>query len=182
MSSNKSQTIPDTQVENNETGELEDWELSEVTPQFLLKRDELMTQAISQSSAKVYNNEDSGAEWDNCKLDDETKLSVKTITSSKERESIILILVDLTVLSSGKIHNKFDKFSVNDQDAKKIICDDISSRYWDYANNSKLIMEQTVRHCSDTVWKEALETLRDEYKGHYWFPFFPPKKQSGSEP
>lgn len=89
--------------------------------------------------------------------------------------SIILILVDLTVLTSGKVHNKFDKFSVNDHDAKKKICDEIASHFDDYANNSKLIMDQTVRHCSGGVWKEALESLRNQYKGHYWFPFFPPK-------
>ena len=90
-------------------------------------------------------------------------------------DPIILILIDLTVLTSGKVHNKFDKFSVNDHDAKKKICDEIASHYYDYANNSKLIMDQTVRHCSGGVWKEALESLRNQYTGHYWFPFFPPK-------
>jgi hypothetical protein len=176
--SNKSQAI---QVEQNGTEELEDWELSDVSPQYLLKRDELMMNAISQNSAKVYNTEDCGAEWDDCNLVVNEKLTTETSVASKDGESVILILVDLTVLSSGKIHNKFDKFSVNDQDAKKIICNEISSHYSEYANNSKLIMEQTVRHCSDTVWKEALETLREEHKGHYWFPFFPPKMQTCSE-
>lgn len=180
MSSNKSQALPDAQNEKDETEELEDWELSDISPQYLLKRNELMTNTTSQNTAKVYNTEDSGAEWDDCNLVHDAKLPAITPVASKDRESVILILVDLTVLSSGKIHNKFDKFSVNDQDAKKIMCDEISSHYSDYANNSKLIMEQTVRHCSDTVWREALETLRDEYKGHYWFPFFPPKKKPGS--
>jgi hypothetical protein len=179
--SNKSQAIPDAQVETNGSAELEDWELSDDSPQYLLKRDELMMNAISQNSAKVYNEEDNGAEWDDCNLVVDAKLTTEGPVSTEDRESVILILVNLTILSSGKIHNKFDKFSVNDQDAKKIMCNEISSHYSDYANNSKLIMEQTVRHCSDTVWKEALETLREEHKGHYWFPFFPPKKQPGSQ-
>lgn len=98
-------------------------------------------------------------------------------TALVDKENVILILVDLTVLSNGKIHNKFDKYSVNDQDAKKLLCDKISKEYNDYANNSKLIMDQTVRHCSELVWRDALESLRTQYKGHYWFPFFPPKEK-----
>lgn len=177
MSSLNSHVVPDVQIKSNEPEELEDWELSDVNPQYLLKQDELKANAISQNSITVYKKEDIEAEWEDRSHAADVKPTIKTPTASEDRESIILILVDLTVLSSGKIHNKFDKFSVNDQDAKKKMCDEISSHYDDYANNSKLIMEQTVRHCSDTVWREALETLRDEYKGHYWFPFFPQKKK-----
>ena len=123
MSSNKSQALPDAQNEKDETEELEDWELSDISPQYLLKRNELMTNTTSQNTTKVYNTEDSGAEWDDCNLVHDAKLPAITPVASKDRESVILILVDLTVLSSGKIHNKFDKFSVNDQDAKKIMCE-----------------------------------------------------------
>mmetsp|Transcript_7521 Transcript_7521/g.7591 ORF Transcript_7521/g.7591 Transcript_7521/m.7591 type:complete len:159 (-) Transcript_7521:103-579(-) len=120
------------------------------------------------------------SEWD---IDIPSDIKTDSVALKKdlkdvvEKENVILILVDLTVLSNGNIHNKFDKFSVNDQDAKKKLCDKISKEYKDYANNSKLIMDQTVRHCSELVWRDALESLRTEFKGHYWFPFFPPKEK-----
>lgn len=77
-----------------------------------------------------------------------------TASSSKpvdEQEPDIIILVDLTVLSNGAIHNKFDKYSVNDPDAKKDLCNTINTQYATYANDSKLICEGTVRHCSERV-------------------------------
>lgn len=98
-----------------------------------------------------------------------------TLSKSEDENSVILILIDLTSLSKGAIHNKFDRHSVNDLDAKRKMCLEISSNYDKYFNNSELIMNQTVRHCSENVWKDALESLRSEYKGHYWCPFFPPK-------
>ena len=101
--------------------------------------------------------------------------SANIISHEEDSESTILILVNLTSLSEGKIHNKFDKYSVNDQEAKKRICAEISANYDSYANNSALIMNQTVRHCSEIVWRDALESLRSQYKGQYWYPFFPPK-------
>lgn len=104
-----------------------------------------------------------------------TDKDAKKAQSAPMKESEILILVDLTVLSCGEIHNKFDKFSVNDNDAKSKLCERITSNYDEYYHNSKLIMEQTVRHCSDTVWRDALQSLRNDHPGHYWFPFFPPK-------
>ena len=106
--------------------------------------------------------------------------SANTISHEEDSESVILILVNLTSLSDGKIHNRFDKYSVNDQEAKKRMCIEISANFHSYANNSALIMNQTVRHCSEIVWKDALESLRSQYEGQYWYPFFPPIEASVS--
>lgn len=161
---------------------MEEWELSDVS----LEVSDRIAAAVGTSNTlkdlKSYDTENSAVDWHTSstvpiaeRTTTSSNLEAKNITAAVPDTSIILILVDLTVLTTGKVHNKFDKFSVNDQDAKKKICDEIASHYNDYANNSQLIMDQTVRHCSGGVWKEALESLRNQYKGHYWFPFFPPK-------
>ena len=161
---------------------MEEWELSDVS----LEVSNRIAAAVGTSNTlkdlKSYDTENSAVDWHTSRTapiaertTTSSNLEAKNVTAAVRDTSIILILVDLTVLTSGKVHNKFDKFSVNDQDAKKKICDEIASHYNDYANNSQLIMDQTVRHCSGGVWKEALESLRNQYKGHYWFPFFPPK-------
>lgn len=119
--------------------------------------------------------------WDVVSKPTSTIVTTATTTSNgkyDDKEPDIIILVDLTVLSNGTIHNKFDKHSVNDPDAKKELCNLINTQYSIYENDSKLISEGTVRHCSERVWKDAIEQLRDEKKGHYWFPFFPPKSKA----
>jgi hypothetical protein len=164
----------------------EDWETSDLN---LPNLSVSLTKETGASSSCTDTCTKSGSEEGEPKWDVDLPTDRKKDSSAlecnhnklKEKEYVILILVDLTVLSGGKIHNKFDKFSVNDQDAKRALCDRISSSYNDYANNSKLIMDQTVRHCSELVWKEALESLRTQFKGHYWFPFFPPKDDADKQ-
>jgi hypothetical protein len=103
---------------------------------------------------------------------DKTTKNIKKEINEDEKEYKIMILVDFTVLSNGKIHNKFDKYSVNDVDAKVELSKKISKEYSAYANNSELIQTSVVRHCSERVWKDALISLRVDYPGHYWCPIF----------
>ena len=84
-----------------------------------------------------------------------------------------LILVDFTVLSKGAIHNRFDKNSVNDVEAKSALSKKITADYAAYADNADLIAAGTIRACADAVWREALSTLRDEVPGLFWGPIFP---------
>jgi hypothetical protein len=154
----------------------DDWE----TEDFDVNLDQLKEQISNkkQSTEKVPDE----SEWESsCKVSSsETEKAVKVKgkgVDDKEEEPSVLILVNLTVLSDGKIHNRFDPFSVNDHDAKKELCDKINADYDRYANDSKLIAEGTIRHCSERVWRDALESLRKEHKGQYWFPIFPPKKK-----
>ena len=159
----------------------DDWETND-PPEFTPD-----TLAVRDTSTSSKNGETETVDWNTepthpASLEVEKKgknvdrIEAKNKCPAEEKDSIILILVDLTALSGGKIHNKFDKNSVNDQDAKQSLCKEISLNYDSYANNSELIMNQTVRHCSETVWKDALESLRNEHAGHYWFPVFPPKR------
>ena len=159
--------------------DMEDWESADVdlVASNFAQRLHKDAAAIAKPIHKydVEDNCEWNAEAEYAKVDkvDIPQKAAKSV--SEDENSVILILVDLTALSGGKIHNRFDKYSVNDQDAKKKMCLEISSNYDKYSNDSELIMNQTVRHCSEIVWKDALESLRTQHKGHYWFPFFPPK-------
>ena len=156
---------------------VEDWEMDDYVPLVEQLTPNVCLAGLGVNAEKV---EPDDIQWDeNVRISPldatVTDKNANKAPSAPVKESEILILVDLTVLSCGKVHNKFDKFSVNDNDAKARLCEMITSNYDEYYHNSKLIMEQTVRHCSDTVWRDALQSLRNDHPGHYWFPFFPPK-------
>ena len=85
-----------------------------------------------------------------------------------------MILVDLTILSDGAVHNRFDKFGVNDPEAKSSLLRRIEADYVTYANDAALIAAGTVRPCSQGVYRAALATLRDEVEGHFFAAVFPP--------
>mmetsp|Transcript_37648 Transcript_37648/g.67468 ORF Transcript_37648/g.67468 Transcript_37648/m.67468 type:complete len:167 (-) Transcript_37648:1452-1952(-) len=87
-----------------------------------------------------------------------------------------LLLVDLTVLSGGALHNKFDKASCNDADLKREWIRKVEADYTEYERNAELISAGTVRSCGASVWREALTQLRDDHPGHFWAPVFPPTK------
>ena len=89
-----------------------------------------------------------------------------------------LILVDFTALSDGRIHNRFDKHSVNDPDAKRELANKIGAAYVQYSGDAELIARGSVRPCANSTWRQALATLRDEVPGHYWAPIFPPARAS----
>jgi hypothetical protein len=86
-----------------------------------------------------------------------------------------MILVDMTALSEGAIHSKFDRNSVNDAAAVSKLRRSIEEDYTAYAKNGSLVAEGTVIPCGTSVWREALIQLRDERAGHFFAPIFPPK-------
>ena len=47
-----------------------------------------------------------------------------------------MLLVDFTAISNGSIHNKFDKNSVNDPDAKRALLKKVEAQYDHYKNDS----------------------------------------------
>ena len=94
--------------------------------------------------------------------------------AQREKNSRPMILVDFTVLSDGAIHNKNDRFSVNDVVGKSKLQKEIERDYAKYANDPALIAAGTVRPCSQGVYRAALATLRDEVEGHFWAAIFPP--------
>mmetsp|Transcript_10885 Transcript_10885/g.30830 ORF Transcript_10885/g.30830 Transcript_10885/m.30830 type:complete len:166 (+) Transcript_10885:89-586(+) len=85
-----------------------------------------------------------------------------------------LLLVDLTVLSEGALHNKFDKSSCNDPDLKREWTRKIEDAFSEYESNTEMLSSGVLRPCGASVWREALSQLRDEYPGHFWAPVFPP--------
>jgi hypothetical protein len=87
-----------------------------------------------------------------------------------------MILVDMTALSEGAIHSKFDRNSVNDSVAASSLRRKIEEGYLAYAKNGSLVADGTVIPCGTSVWREALVQLRDERAGHYFAPIFPPKR------
>lgn len=84
-----------------------------------------------------------------------------------------MILVDMTELSQGVIHSKFDASSVNDHAAVKLLRLAIESDYASYAKNSSYLASGIVVPCGSSVWRPALVQLRRERPGHYFCPIFP---------
>jgi len=84
-----------------------------------------------------------------------------------------MILIDLTRLNP-KIHNKFDKDGVSDSAAASDLRKKIESQYEQYSNDAKLLADGTIVPCSTSVWRGAIQRMRDERPGHYFAPIFPP--------
>jgi len=110
-----------------------------------------------------------------------TKASNKTSNSEKVEQQggggggNPMIIVDMTQLSRGAIHSKFDANAVNDPVAVKKLRLKIEKEYTaSYTkNNADLLADGTVIPCGSSVWRPALERLRRERPGHYFCPIFP---------
>mmetsp|Transcript_37619 Transcript_37619/g.42981 ORF Transcript_37619/g.42981 Transcript_37619/m.42981 type:complete len:168 (-) Transcript_37619:240-743(-) len=96
----------------------------------------------------------------------------------EEEEERPMILVDMTVLSNGTIHCKFDPNAVNDPEAVKTFRRRIEQDYNSYTSNSSYLAERTVVPCGSSVWKSALPCLRKEKPGHYICPIFSSSQDS----
>ena len=84
-----------------------------------------------------------------------------------------MILIDLTRLDPD-IHNKFDKYGVNDSASASSLRKKIESQYEQYSKDARLLADGTVIPCSTSVWRGAIQRMRDERPGHYFAPIFPP--------
>ena len=87
-----------------------------------------------------------------------------------------MIIVDMTKLSNGTIHSKFDPNAVNDITAVKVLRRTIEQQYDTYSKNITYLQDRTVIPCGSSVWKDAITVLRKDTVGHYFCPIFPPKK------
>ena len=83
-----------------------------------------------------------------------------------------MLLIDLTRLAPN-IHNKFDKNGVSDSAAASALRKKIESQYEQYSNDAKLLADGTIVPCSTSVWRGAIQRMRDERPGHYFAPIFP---------
>ena len=86
-----------------------------------------------------------------------------------------MILIDLTRLDPD-IHNKFDKNWVSDSAAASSLRKKIESQFEQYSKDARLLADGTVVPCSTSVWRGAIQRMRDERSGHYFAPIFPPTK------
>ena len=84
-----------------------------------------------------------------------------------------MILIDLTRLDPA-IHSKFDKNGVSDSAAASALRKKIESQYKQYSKDARLLADGTVIPCSTSVWRGAIQRMRDERPGHYFAPIFPP--------
>lgn len=104
---------------------------------------------------------------------------VTPVQKDEDNEGFPMILVDMTQLSNGDIHNRFDANAVNDPVAVKKLRLTIENEYYvNYYKDSNLIANGTIIVCGSSVWRPALEQLRKERVGHYFCPIFPPKRLS----
>lgn len=101
-------------------------------------------------------------------------LSNEDVVNDGVRES--MIIVNMTILSNGTIHSKFDIHSVNDPTAVKQLRATIEQSYTDYSKNLEYVQNKTIIPCGTSIWKDALAQLRkDNRNGDYYCPIFPPK-------
>lgn len=108
---------------------------------------------------------------------EEQNLSSQSVTKTDNSDDLgkpPMLLVNLTVLSSGAIHNRNDPHSVNDPDKKRALSEVITAEFYRYKEDGKLITEGTIRPCAQSVWPAALAELRRDYPGQFWTPIFPP--------
>ena len=81
-----------------------------------------------------------------------------------------VIIVDFTTLSTGAVHNRFDKAAVNDPGAKRALQSRIEAAFTKYATDSALLSAGTVRPTTDADWKTSVQALREQVPGHFWAP------------
>lgn len=88
-------------------------------------------------------------------------------------------LVNFTALSKlrglPEIHCKFDKNSVNDSAAVSALRKVIESDLFKVVEDKDLLQNGIVQTCSEGVWAAALQTLRADNPGIYWYPLFSPR-------
>lgn len=87
-----------------------------------------------------------------------------------------MLIVDLTLLTNGAIHSKFDRNSVNDPAGVSQWRQRLAVGSSGVTSNPEHLADGTVRPCGSSVWREALVRLRDERPGHFFLPVFPSKK------
>ncbi len=76
---------------------------------------------------------------------------IKESVEKEEEGGEPMIIIDMTALSEGAIHSKFDRNSVNDSAAASKLRRSIEEDYTAYAKNGSLVVEGTVIPCGTTV-------------------------------
>lgn len=148
----------------------DDWAVEEL-PLPALKLHDNSKEETDQGQAA----DDGEDDWEQAKIPGPKKKEI-VVEEKEVPEGEPMILVDLTELSKGKIHSKFDRNSVNDTEAASKWRRKIEGDYESYAKDNSLLSEGTVIPCGSSVWRTALITLRAERDGHYFVPIFPPKR------
>mmetsp|Transcript_26887 Transcript_26887/g.57614 ORF Transcript_26887/g.57614 Transcript_26887/m.57614 type:complete len:169 (+) Transcript_26887:58-564(+) len=97
--------------------------------------------------------------------------------SQSQQDSRPMIIVDLTLINPN-IHSRFDKNSVNSPEEASALRKTIENSYEEYARSGDLLSDGTVIPCGMSVWRDALVRLRNDRKGHYFVPIFPPQPSS----
>jgi len=94
----------------------------------------------------------------------------KETTEKEESRGEPMLLVDLTKLTDGKIHCKFDAHAVNDPQAvsdwRK------TAHYPDLVSDTELVATGVIVPCGSSVWRPALQRLKKERPGNYIVPVF----------
>ena len=114
-----------------------------------------------------------GEEWLVAMPDSQVSTQGRTPTSNNEGNP--MIIVDMTKLSDGAIHSRFDASSVNDPEEASKLRKQIESDFERYSKDSVLLAEGSIIPCGSSVWRSALAKLRKERRGHYFAPIFPAK-------
>ena len=98
----------------------------------------------------------------------------KDVAKKPIKDDAPMLLIDLTHISKGALHSKFDKNSNNDPALASKLRKEAELKYESYKNDSRLIAERVIIPCGSSVWKDAIAQLRDDVPGHYFIPLFNP--------
>ena len=161
----------------NESDESDEWATDEL-PDFDTSKTATATTCTQQDNGVVEENNDLDNGW-------ETKIETKplspppTVTTTKTNvvsndanDGETMIIINMTKLSNGKIHSRYDPNGVNDMDSVKVLRKQIELHYLEYYQNMEYICDRIVIPCGSSVWKDSLSTLRKEYVGDYFCPIF----------
>ena len=95
-------------------------------------------------------------------------------SSTVNDNGVPMFIIDVTRLNPD-IHSKYDRNSVNDPFGASKIRRKFEKDFHQLHKNAEFIANGTIVPCSTSIWQSALSRMRDERKGHYFLPIFPPK-------
>ena len=100
------------------------------------------------------------------------EMAQKSDAARLTEDQSIVLLVNLTALSDGALHNRFDKYACSDPEAKRALSRKISASFDAYLANSDLKARGIVHISSKAAWKASLAELRDANEGTFFCPIF----------
>ena len=83
-----------------------------------------------------------------------------------------MIIVNLTKLTQGAVHNRSDPHSNNDPVRVSALRKEIEGDYDRYERDAEMIKEGVVVPAGGSVWVDAVRKLKQDHPGNFFLPIF----------